>query len=184
ELRLAVPTPDDVCTTFEQAMERVANSSCRAFSPVQLWPDNNLVTDSGLRFLDFEMGRVRSALLDAGHLWAPFVSSADALALPSGIVNRWSPHGVPRSNPSGRRYTTTTRSRRACSTRSCNSCGCTPGGCCRAWKTGWRSYGLTVRPRCGNGGPGWPSRPRLWGRTRWPRSEERRVGNERGALCA
>ena len=85
ERMLGVSTPDDVCTTFEQAMERIANSSCRAFSPVQLWPDNNLVTDSGLRFLDFEMGRVRSALLDAGHLWAPFVSSADALALPAGM---------------------------------------------------------------------------------------------------
>src|SRR5699024_10638908 len=47
--------------------------------------DNNLVTDSGLRFLDFESGRVRNALLDAGHLWAPFVSNPDALALPGGM---------------------------------------------------------------------------------------------------
>lgn len=82
---LGVATPEAVSTTVEQALARVDGSTCRAFSPVQLWPDNNLVTDSGLRFLDFEMGRVRSALLDAGHLWAPFVSSPDALALPGGM---------------------------------------------------------------------------------------------------
>lgn len=82
---LGVTTPEVVRTTVEQAVARIGGSTCRAFSPVQLWPDNNLVTDSGLRFLDFELGRVRSALLDAGHLWAPFVSSPEALALPAGM---------------------------------------------------------------------------------------------------
>ena len=84
---LGVPMPEPVRAAVERAAERLRTSSCRAFTPVQLWPDNNLVTDAGLRFLDFEKGRVRCALMDAGHLRVPFVSSPDALALPPSIAD-------------------------------------------------------------------------------------------------
>ena len=82
---LGVATTDEVRDTVEQAAERVRAGSYRAFTPVQLWPDNNLVTDAGPRFLDFEQGQVRNAVTDAGHLRVPFVSDPDALALPQGM---------------------------------------------------------------------------------------------------
>ncbi|WP_199434832.1 phosphotransferase [Qaidamihabitans albus] len=82
---LGVPTPEPVRAAAERAAEHSRSACCRAFSPVDLWPDNNLVTDDGVRFLDFERGRVRSALVDAAHLRVPFVSSPDSLALPAGM---------------------------------------------------------------------------------------------------
>ncbi len=85
ERRLGVSTPAAVREIAERAAEKARSACYRAFSPVELWPDNNLVTNEGVRFLDFEHGRVRNALIDAGHLRVPFVSSPDALALPAGM---------------------------------------------------------------------------------------------------
>jgi hypothetical protein len=85
EQTLGVTTPESLRHAAERAGEHARGSSYRAFSPVDLWPDNNLVTDNGVRFLDFERGRVRNALVDAAHLRVPFVSGPDALALPPGM---------------------------------------------------------------------------------------------------
>lgn len=54
----------------------------RAFSPSDVCPDNNLITGKGVRFLDFEGGGMRDALLDAGHLVVPFPLCRSAFALP------------------------------------------------------------------------------------------------------
>lgn len=80
-----VSTPEPVRDAVERAGEHARSACYRAFSPVDLWPDNNLVTSGGVRFLDFERGRVRSALADAAHLRVPFASSPDSLALPAGM---------------------------------------------------------------------------------------------------
>ncbi|OQO94919.1 phosphotransferase [Saccharomonospora piscinae] len=80
-----VSTPDTVLDTVERAAEGSRSATYRAFSPVDLWPDNNLITDAGVRFLDFEHGRIRNALADVAHLWAPFASSPQPLALPGGL---------------------------------------------------------------------------------------------------
>lgn len=85
EQSLGVLTPARVRAAAERAAEHSRSATYRAFSPVDLWPDNNLVTSDGVRFLDFERGRVRSALVDAAHLRVPFVTSPDALALPAGM---------------------------------------------------------------------------------------------------
>ncbi|SFQ51524.1 hypothetical protein SAMN05421810_108233 [Amycolatopsis arida] len=85
ETTLGVPTSAPVRAAAERAAEHARSACYRAFSPVDLWPDNNLVTPDGVRFLDFERGRVRNALVDAAHLRVPFVSSPDALALPPGM---------------------------------------------------------------------------------------------------
>lgn len=82
---LGVETPEPVQRRVMHVAERAGSPSYRAFSPVDLSPDNNLVTGSGVRFLDFERGRVRSALIDAAYLRLPFASCADALALPPGM---------------------------------------------------------------------------------------------------
>ncbi|TWH19738.1 hypothetical protein [Prauserella rugosa] len=82
---LGVDTAPEVVAVAERAAEQARSAAFRAFSPVDLWPDNNLVTGDGVRFLDFERGRVRSALVDAAHMLVPFVSGPEPLALPSGM---------------------------------------------------------------------------------------------------
>lgn len=82
---LGVLTPARVHAAAERAAEHARSATYRAFSPVDLWPDNNLVTGDGVRFLDFERGRVRSALVDAAQVRVPFATSPDALALPAGM---------------------------------------------------------------------------------------------------
>jgi hypothetical protein len=83
--RLGIPAPDAVREQVTQALEQSRSAGFRAFSPVELSPDNNLVTGEGVRFLDFEYGCVRSALVDAAHLRLPFAAWPDALALPAGM---------------------------------------------------------------------------------------------------
>lgn len=83
--RLGIPAPEDVLAQVATAQEQARSAGFRAFSPVELSPDNNLVTGESVRFLDFEYGRVRSALVDAAHLRLPFASWPDALALPAGM---------------------------------------------------------------------------------------------------
>lgn len=82
---LGVDTGDAVRDIVERAAAQTRSPAYRAFSPVELWPDNNLVVGDGVRFLDFERGTVRSALLDAAHLRVAFVSSPDPMALPAGM---------------------------------------------------------------------------------------------------
>ncbi|MEV6826795.1 phosphotransferase [Amycolatopsis sp. NPDC051102] len=83
--RLGIPVPDEVRAQVTAALDQSRAAGFRAFSPVELSPDNNLVTGQGVRFLDFEYGCVRSALVDAAHLRLPFASWPDALALPAGM---------------------------------------------------------------------------------------------------
>jgi hypothetical protein len=82
---LRLRMPEGVRAFAEQARDRALSPAYRAFSPVELTPDNNLVTSGGVQFLDFERGRVRSALIDAAQLRVPFASCADPLALPAGM---------------------------------------------------------------------------------------------------
>ena len=80
-----VTTSEAVLDAVERAADNARSVSYRAFSPVDLWPDNNLITGAGVRFLDFEHGRIRSALTDVAHLRVPFASSRQPLALPAGL---------------------------------------------------------------------------------------------------
>jgi hypothetical protein len=85
EGKLNVTTPDSVRRRAEGSAELARSAAFRAFSPFDLSPENNLVTSAGVRFLDFERGRVRNALVDAAYLRLPFASFPDALALPAGM---------------------------------------------------------------------------------------------------
>ncbi|MBN9740235.1 phosphotransferase [Amycolatopsis sp. A1MSW2902] len=82
---LDVPVPESVRERIAEAVAQARSAAFRAFSPVELAPENNLVTGSGVRFLDFERGRVRTALVDASCLRLPFVSDPRAMALPAGM---------------------------------------------------------------------------------------------------
>lgn len=63
------------------------NSRHRAFSPSDSCPDNNLITNRGVRFLDFEGGCVRNMMFDAAYLTVPFPSCWCAYALPPGMTD-------------------------------------------------------------------------------------------------
>ncbi|MQA62385.1 MAG: phosphotransferase [Actinophytocola sp.] len=82
---LDVATPGAVCEQASAAWQRVGGGVFRAFSPIDLAPENNLVTSDGVRFLDFEHGCVRNALIDVAHLRVPFAFWQGALALPAGM---------------------------------------------------------------------------------------------------
>jgi hypothetical protein len=82
---LGVATPDCVRERAERSAERAHSAAYRAFSPVELSPENTLVTSAGVMFLDFERGQVRNALVDAAYLRLPFASFPTALALPAGM---------------------------------------------------------------------------------------------------
>ncbi|WP_033291642.1 hypothetical protein [Amycolatopsis jejuensis] len=82
---LDVPVPEAVHGRVAEAVAQARSAAFRAFSPVELASENNLVTGSGVRFLDFERGRVRTALVDAACLRLPFASGPGALALPAGM---------------------------------------------------------------------------------------------------
>lgn len=83
--QLGVDTPAAVLEQVAAAVGRATAGRFRAFSPVDLSPENNLVTGSGVRFLDFEHGCVRNALIDVAHLRAPFAFWSGALGLPAGM---------------------------------------------------------------------------------------------------
>lgn len=82
---LAVDTSDQVINRALRAVDQISSQECRAFSPSDLSPENNLVTDGGVRFLDFEHGCVRNALIDVAQLRTPFAFWEEALALPPGM---------------------------------------------------------------------------------------------------
>ncbi|MBA0126008.1 phosphotransferase [Haloechinothrix sp. YIM 98757] len=91
---LLVDTPDQVIKRVHRAAAWATSQEYRAFSPTDLSPENNLVTEDGVRFLDFEHGCMRNALIDVAHLRAPFAFWEGALALPPGMseamVAAWS----------------------------------------------------------------------------------------------
>jgi hypothetical protein len=82
---LGIVTPEPIRARVAESVALARSAAFRAFSPSELSPENNLVTGSGVRFLDFERGRVRTALVDAAYLRLPFASCDDALALPAGM---------------------------------------------------------------------------------------------------
>jgi hypothetical protein len=59
----------------------------RAFSPSDTCPDNNLVTNRGVRFVDFEWGCFRDIALDAAYFRVPFPACAAGFALPEGLAD-------------------------------------------------------------------------------------------------
>jgi hypothetical protein len=56
------------------------------FSPGDICPDNNLLTSSGLRFLDYESAEFHSAFLDAAYLRMPFSTCWCVFRLPGDLA--------------------------------------------------------------------------------------------------
>ncbi len=82
-----VATPPDVLAAARQTLALLDTARHRAFSPSDSCPDNNLITNRGVRFLDFEGGCVRNMMFDAAYLTVPFPSCWCAYALPPGMTD-------------------------------------------------------------------------------------------------
>lgn len=69
---LGVPTPAAVLDRAARTERLLGPEALRAFSPSDLCPDNAMITDDGVRFLDFEWGGFRDVTLDAAYALVPF----------------------------------------------------------------------------------------------------------------
>lgn len=65
-------TPSSVLARVERSSRLFAHGAFRAFSPSDLCPDNILVNEEGVRFLDYEWGGFRDATLDITYALASF----------------------------------------------------------------------------------------------------------------
>jgi hypothetical protein len=64
------------------------DSACRALSPSDACPDNNLVTDRGMVLLDFEGAQVRHVAWDAAYLTVPWPSCWCSWRMPDDLSAR------------------------------------------------------------------------------------------------
>jgi len=72
DAQLGVSTPRAVHQRAMQTQHLLGPDALRAFSPSDLCPDNAMITDEGVRFLDFEWGGFRDVMLDAAYALVPF----------------------------------------------------------------------------------------------------------------
>jgi hypothetical protein len=87
EAELGVVTPDEAVAHAASSRSLMETGRHRAFSPSDSCPDNNLITNRGVRFLDFEGGCVRNAIFDAAYLRVPFPSCWCPFGLPAGMTD-------------------------------------------------------------------------------------------------
>ncbi|WP_168226603.1 kinase [Tomitella fengzijianii] len=78
---LAVAVPEDVRATAASGRELFDGGRFRAFSTADLCPDNILVNEGGVKFLDYEWGGFRDATLDISYALASFPTCLCALEL-------------------------------------------------------------------------------------------------------
>ena len=86
EIELGVTSSADAVAQARRAAEMLDGHPYRAFSPADLAPDNAIVAGKTVRFIDFEGGGFRTALLDTAQLRAPLPSSGIALGFPPGMT--------------------------------------------------------------------------------------------------
>ena len=84
---LGVATPEATAERARACVQLLGGPGFRAFSPSDLCPDNNLVTNHGVRFLDFEWGCIRDVTLDVAYLRVPFPSCWCVFRLPPGMAD-------------------------------------------------------------------------------------------------
>ena len=93
EDRLATTTPAGVRALARRAARLLDGKLYRAYSPADLGPDNAVVVGRTVRFIDFESGGYRTALLDAAQLRASLPSSWSGYTIPrrlsDAMVSAW-----------------------------------------------------------------------------------------------
>jgi len=84
-----------VLESLEAARDLFAEGEHRAFSPSDVGPENILINDDGVRFLDYEWGGFRDATLDIAYAlvtFAPWLtpsSAADRVDLETLMLDAW-----------------------------------------------------------------------------------------------
>lgn len=84
---LGVKTAEATAERARRTARLLGGPGYRAFSPSDLCPDNNLMTNRGVRFLDFEWGCIRDVTLDVAYIRVPFPSCWCVFGLPTGMAD-------------------------------------------------------------------------------------------------
>lgn len=87
EAKLGVSTSRAARDCAERTKGLLGAERHRAFSPSDSCPDNNLITNKGVRFLDLEGGCVRNIMFDAAYLRVPLPTCWCAFGLPTGMTD-------------------------------------------------------------------------------------------------
>ncbi|NMN93613.1 phosphotransferase family protein [Antrihabitans stalactiti] len=83
EQNLGIAVPDEVLEASRRCELLFTNGRLRAFSPSDLCPDNVIVNDDGVRFLDYEWGGFRDASLDIAYALVSFPGCLCHVELPA-----------------------------------------------------------------------------------------------------
>ena len=83
EQNLGITVPDEVLEASRRCELLFTNGRLRAFSPSDLCPDNVIVNDDGVRFLDYEWGGFRDASLDIAYALVSFPGCLCHVELPT-----------------------------------------------------------------------------------------------------
>ena len=84
--QLGITVPPEIAMTVAGAGRGFGKGGFRAFSTADLCPDNILVNEDGVQFLDYEWGGFRDATLDISYALASFPGCRCALELNQGQV--------------------------------------------------------------------------------------------------
>ena len=84
--RLSIPPPGRLAADLAAVAEAVGSADYAVFSPGDICPDNNLLTASGVRFIDFESAEFHPAFLDAAYLSMPFGTCWCVFRLPGEVA--------------------------------------------------------------------------------------------------
>ena len=91
--KLGVDVPAGARKAALAGSQLFARGPCRAFSPADLCPDNVIVNDDGVRFLDYEWGGFRDATLDITYLLTMFPACLCYIEIPTereqSLIDAW-----------------------------------------------------------------------------------------------
>ncbi len=79
---LSIPAPPGLDADLAEIASILEPGSYHVFSPGDICPDNNLLTPSGVRFIDYENAEYHPAFLDAAYLRMPFSTCWCVFRLP------------------------------------------------------------------------------------------------------
>lgn len=82
---LGITAPAGIAGELAEVAAAACGPQFPVFSPGDICPDNNLLTEDGVRFLDFEAAGFHSVFLDAAYLRMPFSTCWCVFRLPAGL---------------------------------------------------------------------------------------------------
>lgn len=83
---LGVTLPGDLDADLASILTGTDNAAYPVFSPGDICPDNNVVTEAGIRMLDFEAAGFQSVFLTAAYARMPFSTCWCVFRLPPGMA--------------------------------------------------------------------------------------------------